>query len=666
MLSLLDLPEELIEHGLKSLEGRKAELKAAGNLILYQKEIRESKLVLSKNVQVTQRYMDISNANDEINQTDEFLVNHPYKTEVVFTNISSAALDLEILTQIPEGALPLGNSTYQKSHLSQVASYGSGKVQYMYYFPSPGKFAHFPANVTQNGNVIATANPSTLNVVEVRTKFSETSFKDVVASGNKNLILNFLKERAIETIPGFAWSNLYWLLTDKTFFQELIKLLREQRRFEPEVWAFSLLHKTDEVTLKEYFDSLDNIKKQLGYWFESELISVQPEDVGFQHLEYYPLINSRAHNIFAGQSSFTIHPQLYKSYKEFILQLAEKRSLSVVDKMKLTYYLILQERLNEGLGVFSRISSEKEIPVQGSLRLQYDYMAAYLDFFTGFPEFKVARQIMPKYISYPISRWRMLFLDIQTQLEEYDEKKIEITGEESKDKEEKGIIKEEPQLEAILDGKEIVLDYTNLKNVTLKYYLIDMETLFSRAPFFTAGTDYFSYIFPNKAETVSLDEKIKNVRINVNKEFIGKNVVIQVLGGGREILLKFFSASHKVFIYEKYGELQCTDLQGNILPRIYVKVFALSKSGKVNFYKDGYTDVRGRFDYLSLNASKLETIQKFAVLTMSETHGALIKECNPPVIQISSATQLEEVNLRWQKYEEADTKSKKCLKKESK
>ena len=60
-------------------------------------------------------------------------------------------------------------------------------------------------------------------------------------------------------------------------------------------------------------------------------------------------------------------------------------------------------------------------------------MSAYFDFFTGEAEsFKVARAIVRKYEDYPIAQWRILFLEILDQLNEYDgeaEEEIEIDGE---------------------------------------------------------------------------------------------------------------------------------------------------------------------------------------------------------------------------------------------
>jgi len=63
---------------------------------------------------------------------------------------------------------------------------------------------------------------------------------------------------------------------------------------------------------------------------------------------------------------------------------------------------------------------------------------------------------------------------------------------------------------------------------------------------------------------------------------------------------------------------------------VYVKVYARLKDGQVRFYKDGYTDLRGRFDYASLNTNELENVAKFSLLVLSETDGAAVREANPP------------------------------------
>ena len=47
-------------------------------------------------------------------------------------------------------------------------------------------------------------------------------------------------------------------------------------------------------------------------------------------------------------------------------------------------------------------------------------------------------------------------------------------------------------------------------------------------------------------------------------------------------------------------------------------------------YKDGYTDLRGRFDYASLNTNELENAARLAVLVISDRFGAVVREAAPP------------------------------------
>jgi len=66
------------------------------------------------------------------------------------------------------------------------------------------------------------------------------------------------------------------------------------------------------------------------------------------------------------------------------------------------------------------------------------------------------------------------------------------------------------------------------------------------------------------------------------------------------------------------------------LGTVYVKVFARMPNGTVKFYKDGYTDIRGRFDYASLSAEGSRGAKQYSILVMSEDHGAVIREVAPP------------------------------------
>lgn len=61
-----------------------------------------------------------------------------------------------------------------------------------------------------------------------------------------------------------------------------------------------------------------------------------------------------------------------------------------------------------------------------------------------------------------------------------------------------------------------------------------------------------------------------------------------------------------------------------------MKAFSKTKNGKIEFHKDGYTDLRGKFDYLSLNSDSKNNYEKFSLFIMSDTLGCVIKEAGVP------------------------------------
>ena len=48
------------------------------------------------------------------------------------------------------------------------------------------------------------------------------------------------------------------------------------------------------------------------------------------------------------------------------------------------------------------------------------------------------------------------------------------------------------------------------------------------------------------------------------------------------------------------------------------------------FYKDGYTDLRGRFDHATLSTDDLDRVERFALLVVSGDAGATVIEAPPP------------------------------------
>ena len=96
----------------------------------------------------------------------------------------------------------------------------------------------------------------------------------------------------------------------------------------------------------------------------------------------------------------------------------------------------------------------------------------------------------------------------------------------------------------------------------------------------------------------------------------------------------YFSATLKVRVVENFGELKVFLSNDNgqdiPLPKTYVKVYSKKAGNTITFFKDGYTDLRGRFDYGQLSGTSVADVEKFAIFVHNEEHGSLIKEAKPP------------------------------------
>ena len=266
----------------------------------------------------------------------------------------------------------------------------------------------------------------------------------------------------------------------KPFWERAIAILQERLIFDQGTWAFAFLH-GHLPAARELLATTPTIKRKLGSFFESELLSISRQDLGKRFLDFYPLINARVHKVGADDKCNILNREFRSAYVDFIFSLLEKPGLSDIDRLQLATYLILQDRHHEAYALFSRINPEDFIacqeaslpaPLSGgapifssTLRLQFDYLRAYFDFLFGRESnFKVARAIAKRYANYPIVSWRLLFFDVSQQLREYDglpDEDLPPESEAAADKErrrdaKRRAAKTEPRLEFRVEGEKLV------------------------------------------------------------------------------------------------------------------------------------------------------------------------------------------------------------------
>jgi len=387
------------------------------------------------------------------------------------------------------------------------------------------------------------------------------------------------------------------------------------------LWSYGVLH-NDPDTIREFL-RYHAFATRCGLCLDSPLLTLDPvERFDYQHLEYAPLVNPRAHAV--GARRTILNARFREQYQGYLKVLSYRPKIGAADALAVAYYMALQDRVTEALDWFGR-AERKALPEQ----VQSDYLEAYLAFYKGDTE--TARALAKKHADEGVDRWRDRFAQVLDQLDEIGGGAAAATDQEKRDQAQAALAATEPVLEMRVEAGRILLDTRNLTSCTLNFYPMDIELLFSRNPFLQEGAAQFSYIRPVLSRAVDIPAGKSETVVEVPAEFKAKNVMVEALAAGVRKTQAYYANSLKVQVVESYGQLIVAQAEtGKPVPGAYVKVYAKMADGKVKFFKDGYTDLRGRFDYASLNTNELENAQRLAVLVLSDAFGAVVREAAPP------------------------------------
>ena len=635
-LAVLDLPFEAPKHDTK-FDGAKMTLTPGGPIVVFHEEIKPSaaadgstKVLVSQNFF---RYGDRTRleAGEQVDKfvTDEFLRQVVYGCQVVVTNPTSTRQKLNVLLQIPVGAIPVLNSRETQTIHVSLEPYHTQTLDYHFYFSAAGQFAQFPVHVARNEALIASTAAVTLNVVDKPTKVDTGSWDYISQFGSTDDVLTFLDKNNVDSVN---LDRIAWRMHDPKVFIAVLEKLSQRHVYHNTLWSYALKHNIP-VRAREYLMHSEQIVNTCGGRLTSTLLTIDPvARRTFEHLEYKPLVNARAHSL--GKRRQILNDRFHHQYHQTLHQLSYERKLDDNDLLAVTYYLLLQDRIEEALATFAQVNVDKV-----STKMQYDYCAAYLDFFTD--DHQKARRIAEKYADHPVDRWRQTFAAIGAQLDEAEGKDTKLVSDEDRNQQQTQLAATEPNFDFTVEAKQIKLDSQNLKSARINFYEMDVELLFSRNPFVQHFSGQFSSIKPNRSEDVTLEEgqnaaeagrgKQLTKLIRLPAELDNKNVLVEIVGAGQTKTQAYYSHSLTVQVIENYGQVKVAhQTTGKPVPKAYVKVYAQMADGSVKFYKDGYTDLRGRFDFASLNTNALDVATKFSILILSDEFGALVREANPP------------------------------------
>lgn len=630
-LAVLDLPFENKDHDL-TFDGPRMTLTAAGPMVILNEQVRPSQLTDDESpIQVSQNFYQRDDRHRQVNgqQRDKFVTGElqthtVYGCQVAIGNGSSAPQQVEVLVQIPVGAVPVKQAKYINTVTREIEPYQTATLEFEFYFPAPGDFSHFPVHVSRDRQLLAYAAPSTLNVVDQKSEVDIHSWTYVSQQGSNEQVLRFLDE---QNPHQYDLSQIAFRMQDKRFALRVFDQLRKRHVFNDTLWSYGIRHNLPAV-VAEYLRHNPAFLQTVGGPIECELLTVDPiERRWFEHLEYKPLVNARAHQL--GAERQILNPRLRAQYERLLSLLSHRRNLTSDDALAVTYYLLLQGRVEEAMEHFAKVD-----PREIDSNLQYDYFAAYLDCFHLEPQ--LAPQIVQQYASYPIEKWNHAFAAIGAMLDELNGETVTPIDPRDRSQSQTELADQEPSFSFEISGTSVSVSTRNLSELQVSYYQVNLESLFSRKPFGQDVSGHYSHIRPNKSEmhaVTTTDDSLNRgtAKFSIPAEMVNQNVIVEIRSGGKTDAKTYTAATLDVQLAENQGQLQVTDATSNRpLPKVYVKVYGEYANGMSRFYKDGYTDLRGRFDYVSLNTNELEQIERFAVLVISEEQGAVIREVKPP------------------------------------
>jgi len=639
-LAVLDVPLEGTEPKTENLGGHKVKLVAQCPIILYMRELVETELTDSA-VSVSTNYFDPENRQHVVDGDlqDKFITQFTSKRvfgcRIVVTNVSSVTQRVEILCQVPTGAIPCGIQCFHtQCYFKDIAPFGTYRRDFFFYWPEPGTYSHFPPHVNKNGKTIGSGGGlEAIEVTETEIQPDTTSWKYVSNIAEDQVVLDFLANSP--EVLNVNLEKVCWRLKEPDFFMKAVDILRKRRIFDDRVWAYSLISDTNGKALGELLASSQEFSDTCGPALSSDLVTIDLDAVReWQLIEFWPLLNPRTHSYGTGLPEYKDY--YYRFLNLIAFSTGSVDTISTKDKLIFTSYLLVKNKVDDAKTLFETIDKKTTADYQ----ITYDYFDVYFAYMCQEPR---AEKIAASYTSRNMPNFmKQKFQDVLDAIAESKDPtlsdKLFLEEEERRRKE---AMKPYVSFEIMHDKHKILIEYRNIETATVNFYLTELEVLFSAHPFQESNTGY-KLVAPNESIELQLDPKDNKVVVPLPDEYRDQDTIIQILTKTLEVVELYNDNDLDVQLAQDEGELRVISTKsGKPVEGAYCKVYAQSRiTGKHDFFKDGYTDLRGRFDFRTLSTDQLRVASRLAILIKTDKLGSTIKESEIALSLASSANLL--------------------------
>lgn len=624
-LAVLDLPFEAPAHRIDN-DGATLTIAAASNALVASSQLVTAELTGELPLIVGQSYLRNDDRHHLVEGeyvqkfvTGPLVAGVIYASQVVVANPTGTQQRVSVLVQIPRGSVPTNAARPTRTYDVVLPPYAAHGIEVCFYFPRPGAFSHFGAHVAKRGALIAAAPGVTLQVVEAGEAVDVESWSHLSQHGSLEQVLQILRT---QNLGALDLDRIAWRMRDEASYQAILEVLEQRLVYAPTLWSYALWH-GDRVRTRRWLRSHDRIG-EAGPVIDAALVELDAEQLEtYEHLEFAPLINARAHRL--GAKTRILNDGFARQLTRFLELVAHRKAPTVDDHLVAAHYLFAQDRWGDARAAMAR--AEAGDAAGHRSRMQLDYLRAYAACAAG--ELEEARALARRWLDQPVDRWRKRFTALVAMLDEVAGAGAAVADVRSREQVQGSLAQAQPSFELTVDAAGVEVAAQRVPSVELRYFAMDVELLFSRQPFVQADVSRFSYIEPGHREVIEVTGATQ--RVPWPEAMRGKNVVVEAVGAGLRKAKVHYAHDLTVVIANQYGQVR-VQRASTRTPAVaaYVKVYARRRDGEVAFFKDGYTDVRGWFDYASLSTDELDHTARFAILVHADALGATIVETDPP------------------------------------
>jgi hypothetical protein len=403
----------------------------------------------------------------------------------------------------------------------------------------------------------------------------------------------------------------------------------------------------------------------------------------------------------ATRTATILNDKFKEQYDHFLRLLSEKPKHDVDDLLVLIVYLLAQDRITEAKDKFKELHALINSPATASReyfqQLQYDYLWAYLSLCVEVPADALGSEldldvvgiqaILDKYQDYPVERWNKMFKEMQLYVDEINQSLVDAvpelavstlpdaSSETNSNAEEEEGENDGPEVPVTVDFKigaesVVVVRHRGVHEVMVEYYSIDAEAMFSASPltFSDQGensestnssrdgdaSNSYRLVKPNGIDTHTVKRAVATdglLMIPILPQYLNSNVMVSVRTSppaSNRTWKAYYSQTIVVQTLEQTGTIKVISKKesGRPIRGGYVKVYAemkqpTARGSTTAFWKDGYTDLVGRFAYaqVSTGASPssnggggLSDVKRFVVFVDGGGEGCVVKTLPVPPV----------------------------------